>query len=1376
MRKFLFVKEDDKIKAIKQHYLNLSDSEKKCIQIMLFYADDIRSNTILAEYTKLSTRSTMTVYETDLKILMANMQKIGYFEVNSSKKFCFKEEVSDFLLQLVVPKNDYLIKYLSNQLFSWSYFHNKSMTKDHNLIKISFLTNDLNLFNVSLNKYYGSSYDIPVRNIYSVLMPDFENGQTVDSINPTMFGLLVSKFFAHASMNLINQSEFAYQLYEQFLNPKLKVNYLAAAALIHQLILQGDFEKAKKMIPLTDEAHQLLATGMLKTITDAKEAVAYFETGEKLVKKVTKADDTYLSMMPQFEIFQCFAYIIADEPSGIIKIEKIAKRMTKTESRFLSRIGAYLWAYCHYKNNNKENAALNLNLDAHKNFEFYVKMLIRYLVDKDNIVNKSLKDSIEISINGGYFYIANELDYIFKQNFDVEQDFDQVIKANSTPVMMSNVRVLENWENALEALINIRKGGSSTKKSDVIGASRLIYLIDFDEKSIQPKEQLMGKTGWSAGRNIALTRLKKQELSNLTEQDRKTTKHIKEYDSGYWGATTLEFDFEAAILELVGHPLLFLMKSPTVSLTLEEEEPEIKIVEKGDNFEIVLSHGPTAVNDFFYRKETPTRFKVLKATSEYKAVAKIMNSTKLSVPKAAKSKFLDAINSISSFTTVKSNLAEDIENLPKVKPNSNIYVHLLPVGDGFHIETYVKPFTTVAPYFKPGQGDETAISIIEGKRVRSERKLKEEKKNLAELLANTPLLTENKPSHDVWELSELEDCLDLLSQLLPQAEAGKISIEWPKGERFKVTKVFGMDSLRVNVKSKTDWFEVTGEIQVDEGKVLDLQYLIELSQQAKGQFIELSPGNFVALTKELQNKLKLINSSFQTGKDGKLQLSPLAAPLMDELFGDSKSFKTDAKWKESMTKLRKAFEKTFEPPKHFEATFRSYQLEGYQWLSRLADWGVGACLADDMGLGKTIQTLALLQQRSSLGPALVVAPASVCINWLAEIEKFTPTLVAIPFNEGSDRGNMIETAEAGDIVVVTYDLMARETELFVGKRFSTIVLDEAQAIKNRATKRSETAMALQGDFKLALSGTPIENHLGELWNLFQFLNPGLLGSIELFTNRFAIPIEKNKDDAKREQLKRLISPFMLRRRKDEVLKELPSKTEITLKVALSAEEKVFYEALRRQAIQNIEDGRQASGPNSMQVLAEISRLRRAACNPLLVDTNTKIPSAKLKAFAEIVEELRENGHRALVFSQFVTHLKILSDYLEEQDITFQYLDGSTTMALRQKRIEQFQKGEGDLFLISLKAGGAGLNLTAADYVIHMDPWWNPAVEDQASDRAHRIGQLKPVTVYRIVAENTIEEQIIKMHEHKRDLADALLEGADIGARLNANDLLDMLKG
>jgi SNF2 family DNA or RNA helicase len=441
-------------------------------------------------------------------------------------------------------------------------------------------------------------------------------------------------------------------------------------------------------------------------------------------------------------------------------------------------------------------------------------------------------------------------------------------------------------------------------------------------------------------------------------------------------------------------------------------------------------------------------------------------------------------------------------------------------------------------------------------------------------------------------------------------------------------------------------------------------------------------------------------------------------------------------------------------------------------------WGVGACLADDMGLGKTVQALALVQRRHTEGATLVVAPASVCRNWIVEIKKFTPQLTPLLFGEG-DRAATVEQAGKGDVVIVTYDLMAREADLFIQKQFTTIILDEAQAIKNRLTRRSETAMLLQGDFKIAMSGTPLENHLGELWNLFQFINPGLLGSMAFFNDRFATPIERYRDEERQMQLRNLVQPFILRRRKDEVLKELPAKTEITLTVELSEKERAFYEALRRSVVAQLEakftEGGN-EGQKQMQILAEITRLRRAACHPKLVDDNVDIlDSAKLKLFQEITDELLENGHKALVFSQFVGHLTILRRYLDDKNIPYQYLDGSTPMKKRQERIEAFQKGEGAFFLISLKAGGVGLNLTEADYVLHMDPWWNPAVEDQATDRAHRIGQEKPVTVYRLVTEGTIEEKILKLHDTKRDLADSLLAGTDAGVKLTADELMALLK-
>jgi SNF2 family DNA or RNA helicase len=377
----------------------------------------------------------------------------------------------------------------------------------------------------------------------------------------------------------------------------------------------------------------------------------------------------------------------------------------------------------------------------------------------------------------------------------------------------------------------------------------------------------------------------------------------------------------------------------------------------------------------------------------------------------------------------------------------------------------------------------------------------------------------------------------------------------------------------------------------------------------------------------------------------------------------------------------------------------------------------------------------------------------------------------------SDRQQLLDALEPRDLLVCSYGLLQQEdvADRLAQVTWQTIVLDEAQAIKNQDTKRSQAAMALQGNFKIITTGTPIENHLGELWNLFRFINPGLLGSLDSFNQRFAYPIERDQNESAREALRRLIQPFILRRTKDQVLKELPSRTEITLQVELSPQEMAFYEALRREAVDKLSDSDAPAGQKHLQVLAEIMRLRRACCNPKLVRPELGIASTKLEQFGEVLEELLDNGHKALVFSQFVDHLTILREYLDGRKIAYQYLDGSTPAKQRQKRVEAFQRGEGDVFLISLKAGGTGLNLTAADFVIHMDPWWNPAVEDQASDRAHRIGQQRPVTIYRLIAQNTIEDKILALHQVKRDLADDLLAGTDVGGKLSTDELLSLLQ-
>ncbi|MGZ3459740.1 MAG: DEAD/DEAH box helicase, partial [Archangium sp.] len=380
--------------------------------------------------------------------------------------------------------------------------------------------------------------------------------------------------------------------------------------------------------------------------------------------------------------------------------------------------------------------------------------------------------------------------------------------------------------------------------------------------------------------------------------------------------------------------------------------------------------------------------------------------------------------------------------------------------------------------------------------------------------------------------------------------------------------------------------------------------------------------------------------------------------------------------------------------------------------------------------------------------------------------------------EQADRLECLAKLGKSDVLIVSFGLLVRDAAQLGALSFSTLVVDEAQALKNPNTRRARAARQLQAGFRIALSGTPLENHLGELWSLFAIVFPGLLGSWEQFRERFAAPIERGKDPDARAALSRVIRPFLLRRTKQEVARELPPRMEIQVPVALSEEEWALYEDARLAAVAEV--SAQGKGVRDeqqrFQVLAALTRLRLLASHPRLYDAESALTSSKMRRLLELLEELRSEGHRALVFSQFTSHLELVREELARAGFTHLYLDGSTPAGARAKRIASFQSGEGDVFLISLKAGGTGINLTAADYVIHLEPWWNPAVEDQATDRAHRIGQTRPVTVYRLISRGTIEEQILSLHSDKRALVAGVLEGTDVAARLTTKDLLALLEG
>ena len=429
-------------------------------------------------------------------------------------------------------------------------------------------------------------------------------------------------------------------------------------------------------------------------------------------------------------------------------------------------------------------------------------------------------------------------------------------------------------------------------------------------------------------------------------------------------------------------------------------------------------------------------------------------------------------------------MSEDID-VRKVDANPITHVHLLPLGDGFQLEMYVKPFGEFPPYYKPGEGGKVIITEINGERLQTERDLKKEVKIAKYIVKACEVLSGSRSLSKIWEFDTAEECLEILSELQPLKLEDKVIVEWPKGERLKLKGSASFDNLSMSIKSSTDWFEGSGTLKVGEDLVMNMKELLGLLKNSESRFIKLQNGEFLALTNRFRQQLETIEAYSDVTKEG-FKFHPLAAFAMEELTSEAKELETDSAFRAQLKKLKEAENIKVKVPSTFKAELRPYQKDGFNWLMKLANWDVGACLADDMGLGKTIQALAAILARAKDGPALVICPASVRINWEREAHKFAPTLNPIQFGVG-DRKAILDGLKKYDLLIMSYGLMTTEEEELTKVKFSTIVLDEAQAIKNRSAKRSKSAMALDGDFKVITTGTPIENHLGELWNLFRFI-------------------------------------------------------------------------------------------------------------------------------------------------------------------------------------------------------------------------------------------------------------------------------------------------
>jgi len=482
-------------------------------------------------------------------------------------------------------------------------------------------------------------------------------------------------------------------------------------------------------------------------------------------------------------------------------------------------------------------------------------------------------------------------------------------------------------------------------------------------------------------------------------------------------------------------------------------------------------------------------------------------------------------------------------------------------------------------------------------------------------------------------------------------------------------------------------------------------------------------------------------------------------------------------FKDMIKRFENVKEHAYSLSEGFDTLLRDYQKTGYKWLRTLGEYGFGGILADDMGLGKTLQAITLLREtKSPKNTSIVICPASLILNWEEEIKKFAPDLsAAVVYGAAPAREALIKDWKKYDVLVTSYDYIRRDIELYKKHKFHIIVLDEAQYIKNPKTKGAQAVKKLKGRHKLALTGTPIENSLAELWSIFDFLMPGYLYNYSYFSKEYEGPIVRDKNAEQQAALKRLISPFILRRTKKEVLTELPDKIENVLPIEFSEEENKLYLANLLQANNELKDMPNGEPINKIAILAMLTRLRQICIEPRLVFEDIDTPSSKLESCVELIKTLRENNKKVLLFSSFTSVFPLLATELATEGISFFTLTGQTDKDKRRDLVNQFQAGRADVFMISLKAGGTGLNLTAAEAVIHFDPWWNVSAQNQATDRAHRMGQKNMVQVFKLVMKNSIEEKIIQLQDMKKHLSDTFVEGNDgTITSMSTDDLMELL--
>lgn len=632
-------------------------------------------------------------------------------------------------------------------------------------------------------------------------------------------------------------------------------------------------------------------------------------------------------------------------------------------------------------------------------------------------------------------------------------------------------------------------------------------------------------------------------------------------------------------------------------------------------------------------------------------------------------------------------------------------------------------------------------------------------------------------TNQTWFM-EQEAAINFLLDFYPMLVEGYRVFGEQNLTRYKVRIAKPEIVAEVKSDEENKWFDLDLAVQYDDQKV-PIDVIWQAWSQGK-RYVQLKDGSYTSLPESWLKRLghKLAALGYDPDKPPQKTFQQYEIPALDVLLDELPQARTDAyyvKLREKINNFKQI--RQIPPPRGLNATLRPYQVQGLSYLNFLSEYGFGGILADEMGLGKTIQTLSFLQsikERGSKGACLIVVPTSVLPNWEREAAKFVPNLSRLTIY-GAKRDDLFIQIKNSDLIITTYALLRRDLEELTKYRYRVVILDEAQNIKNPNTITARSVRKIDADLRLCLSGTPIENNLFELWSLFEFLMPGFLGSQHSFQRGIVKPI-KDGDEETLNYLRSRVKPFILRRTKSEVAKDLPPKIETTHYCDLIDEQRDLYNALARrlkeQVLRDVEEKGMAK--SQMSILDALLKLRQICCHPRLLKldmpgVSTNLPSGKFDAFKDLATDIVEGGHKVLVFSQFVQMLHIIRSWLQIKEMPYAYLDGSSKDRFAQ--VDRFNEDPSiPIFLISLKAGGTGLNLTAADYVIHYDPWWNPAVENQATDRTHRIGQKRQVFAYKMICQNTVEEKILKLQEQKKGVAEAIIPGQAAMKNLTRDDL------